>query len=138
MRFFTQNSKWITLAAVLLLVLACFLPWAYYPDLEKSFNGFYSENNIYGKPAKLLITFSAVNLLAQFLSSVFLKRLNLLLMALNLAYAVKSFIVYSACYHGICPVKQYGLYLVLLASLILMVTAVLPSGKLQDARPQAS
>jgi magnesium-transporting ATPase (P-type) len=133
MAFFSRYSKWITLLAVLTMVLACFLPWAYYPDLQRSFNGFYSENNIYGKPAKLMITFSLISLLAQFLSFIFLKRLNLLLMALNLAYAIKSFIVFGACYRGICPQKQVGLYLVILASVVLMITATLPSGDLKKS-----
>jgi len=131
MNSFSAYSKWVTLVAALLMVAACFMPWAFYPDLNKSFTGFFTENNIYGKPGKLLITFALFNVLAQFTNSIFLKRLNLLLMALGLAYAIKSYIVFAECYKGYCPEKQAGIYLMVAASVILLVTAVLPSGKLK-------
>jgi hypothetical protein len=132
MNHFSRYSKWVTLFGALLMITACYLPWAFYPDLNKSFTGFFSENNIYGKPAKLLIIFAVFNVLAQFLNSVFLKRVNLLLMALGFAYAIKSYIVYAECYKGYCPQKQVGLYLMVLASAILLITSVLPSGTLKE------
>jgi hypothetical protein len=52
-------------------------------------------------------------------------------MALGLAYAIKSYIVFAECYKGYCPEKQAGIYLMVAASVILLVTAVLPSGKLK-------
>ncbi len=128
MKSFTAYSKWVSLAAAMLMVIVCFIPWAYYPDLNKSFTGFFSENNIYGKPGKLLIFFAVFNVLAQFSKSIFLKRANLLLMALNLAYAIKSYIVFAECYKGYCPEKQAGIYLMVFAAVVLLVTAVLPSG----------
>jgi hypothetical protein len=131
MNSFSVYSKWLTLAAALLMIAACFMPWAFYPDLNKSFTGFFSENNIYGKPAKLLIFLALFNVLAQFTNSIFLKRLNLLLMALGLAYAIKSYIVFAECYKGYCPEKKTGIYLMVVASVILLLTAVLPSGKLK-------
>jgi hypothetical protein len=131
MNLFSSYSKWITLFAAILMVVACYLPWAFYPDLNKSFTGFFSENNIYGKPAKLLIAFAGFNVLAQFVNSVFMKRVNLLLMALGFAYAIKSYIVFAECYKGYCPQKQIGLYLMVVASAILLITSVLPSGTLK-------
>jgi hypothetical protein len=131
MKSFTPYSKWVTLAAAMLMVVVCFMPWAYYPDLQKSFTGFFTENNIYGKPGKLLIFFALFNVLAQFSKSVFLKRANLLLMALNLAYAIKSYIVFAECYKGYCPDKQAGIFLMVAAAGILLMTAVLPSGTIK-------
>jgi hypothetical protein len=131
MKHFSRYSKWITLLAAVMMVIACYLPWAFYPDLNKSFNGFFSENNIYGKPAKLLISFALFNVVAQFVNAVFMKRANLLLMAFGFAYAIKSYIVYAECYKGYCPQKQIGLYLMVVASAILLITSVLPSGKIE-------
>lgn len=131
MNSYSSFSKWATLAAALLMVAACFMPWAFYPDLNKSFTGFFTENNIYGKPGKVLITFALYNVLAQFTHSIFLKRLNLLLMALGLAYAIKSYILFAECYKGYCPEKQSGIYLMVLSAVVLLITAVLPSGTLK-------
>ena len=141
MKILESYSKWIAVSGSVLLILACFLPWAYYPDLDKVFTGFFSEKNIYGKPGKWLTVMAVFSLLCHFLPQVFFKRLNLLLMALNLAYAIKSYIIYAACYHGYCPQKRTGLYLMLFASVLLMVAAVFPSGKVKttiEEIPEAS
>jgi hypothetical protein len=131
MKFLEKYSKWIAVLGSALLILSCFLPWAYYPDLDKVFTGFFSEKNIYGRPGKWLTVMAILSLLCHFLPQVFYKRLNLLLMALNLAYAVKSYIIYAACYHGYCPEKRTGIYLMLLSSILLMIATVLPSGKVR-------
>jgi hypothetical protein len=126
-------SKWITLLAFGLLLLACYLPWAYYPDIQKSFTGFFTEKNIYGKPAKLLLIFGGISVLAQFLPFLFLKRTNMLSSALSMAYAVKTLIVFSGCYRGICPERQTGIYLMLLSVVLLLLTSVFPSGTVKKA-----
>lgn len=69
--------------------------------------------------------------ICHFLPQVFYKRLNLLLMALNLAYAIKTYIIYAACYHGYCPEKKPGIYLMLFASVLLMTAALFPTGKVK-------
>lgn len=135
MIWMSRYSKWITLFAFLLLLAACYMPWAYYPDLQKSFTGFFTEKNMYGKPAKLLISFGLVSVLAQFLNVLFLKRTNMLLTALSMAYALKTYLVYGACYHAICPEKQIGLFLMLFSVSLLMLSAVFPSGTIKNPTP---
>jgi hypothetical protein len=132
MRLLEIYSKWIAVFASVLLVVACFLPWAYYPDIDKVFTGFFSENNLYGKPGKWLTVMAVISLLCQFLPNIFYKRANLLLMALNVAYAIKSYIVFASCYHGYCPEKKIGIYLMLIASILLMIAAVFPSGRVKS------
>ena len=132
MRLLEIYSKWIAVFASVMLVVACFLPWAYYPDIDKVFTGFFSESNLYGKPGKWLTVMAVISLLCQFLPNIFYKRANLLLMALNVAYAIKSYIVFASCYHGYCPEKKIGIYLMLIASILLMVAAVFPSGRVKS------
>ncbi len=132
MKMLELYSKWIALLASVLLIIACFLPWAYYPDIDKVFTGFFSEKNLYGKPGKWLTVMAVISALCHFLPQVFYKRLNLLLMALNLAYAIKSYIIFAACYHGYCPEKRIGIYLMLFSSILLMAAAVFPSGKVKS------
>jgi hypothetical protein len=130
MNVISRYSRWVTLIAAIVLIFSCFMPWAYYADLQKSFTGFFSENNTYGKPGKWLISMAVISVICQFLPMIFLKRVNLLLMALNLAYAIKSFIVYAECYRGYCPVKQGGIYLMLVSSIVLMITAAFPTASI--------
>lgn len=131
MNSISRYSKWVTLLAAIVMIISCYLPWAYYPDLNKSFTGFFSENNLYGKPGKWLTFMAFTSVVCQFVPRISLKRLNLLLMALNLAYAIKTFIVYVECYRGYCPEKQVGIYLMLLSAIVLMITAVFPSAPLK-------
>lgn len=112
-----------------LLVAACYLPWAYYADVNKHFNGFFSEKNIYGKPYKLLFFFAGFTTLSAFIKNSWLKRAALLVGGLNVAYAIKNFLLFGSCYRGYCPEKEIGLYLMLISSVVIFVMSFLPEGK---------
>jgi hypothetical protein len=120
-------ARVLGIIAILLLIISCFMPWAYYPDVKEYFTGFYSAANKYGKPAKFLLSVAFISLVCQLVPKMFLKRMNIFLVSLNLAYGIRNYILYAACYRGICPEKQTGLYLMLTASILLMLAALLPS-----------
>jgi hypothetical protein len=121
-----KYSQWIGIAAALLLVAACFMPWAYFPDLQKDFTGFFSEKNIYGRPGKVLVFFSTIEILFFAIPRVWAKRANIFVSALAIAFAVKSYILYTSCYGGLCPEKRVGIFVVLATTLIGLVAALLP------------
>jgi len=125
----TRYSKWVGLAALAALVLACFLPWAFYADVNEVFTGFFSQGNVYGKPGKFLLIFGSITTLFIFLKNLWVKRAALLLGGLNVAYAIKNFLLFGACYRGYCPDKRIGLYLMLIATIVLFITTLLPEGK---------
>jgi hypothetical protein len=125
----TRYSKWLGLAALAALVLACFLPWAFYADVNEVFTGFFSQGNVYGKPGKFLLIFGSITTLFIFLKNLWVKRAALLLGGLNVAYAIKNFLLFGACYRGYCPDKRIGLYLMLIATIVLFITTLLPEGK---------
>jgi hypothetical protein len=130
MNRYAHLSKWISLAALALLALACFLPWAWYADLGKHFTGFFSEKNMYGKPGKFLLIMGVITTACAFIPKVWPKRVALFTASLNLAYAVKTFIVFASCYGGYCPEKRIGLWLMAAAAVVLLVAALMPEGKL--------
>ena len=121
-----KYSQWIGIVAALLLIAACFMPWAYFPDLGKNFTGFFSEKNIYGRPGKVLIFFSAAEILLFAIPRVWAKRANIFVAALTIAFAIKSYILYSSCYGGVCPDKRAGIFLMLGSAAITLVAALLP------------
>ncbi len=128
----TRYSKWIGLSAFLLLAISCFMPWAYYADVQKTFNGFFSENNIYGKPAKFLLVFGGISAFFVFLKNLWFRRSALLFGGLNVSYAIKNFLLFGACYRGYCPEKQAGIYIMLISTLILFVTTLFQEGKVEE------
>jgi amino acid permease len=126
-----KYSKWIGLAAAIALIISCFLPWAYYPDLDKVFTGFFSEKNVYGRPGKVFIFFAVAAIVLFLVPRVWAKRLNMLICALILAFAVKTYILFTSCYRGTCPDKKEGLYILVISSLIILIASVLPDLKLK-------
>ena len=121
-----KYSQWIGIAASLLLVGATFMPWAYFPDLGKDFTGFFSELNRYGRPGEILMFLSAVMILLFVLPKIWAKRCNIVVAAMTIAFSIKCYILYTACYRGICPEKRIGIFLILLAAGIAMAASLLP------------
>jgi hypothetical protein len=127
-----KYSQLIGILAGLILIAACFLPWAYYPDIDKVFTGFFSEKNSYGKPGMLLILFSVLSMLLFWVPRLWAKRLNLAWTAVLTAYCFRNFIRYSGCYAGYCPDKKIGLYLIVVCSTMMLVSSTLPDIKLRN------
>lgn len=121
-----KYSQWIGIAAALLVIVACLLPWAYYPDLQKEFTGFFSEQNIYGRPGKVLTLFAVIDIILFLIPRVWAKRANMLVAVLTFAFGVKSYILYTGCYRGICPERRVGIYLMLGGTVIVLVASLLP------------
>jgi hypothetical protein len=129
-----KYSQWIGIAASLLLIIACFLPWAYYPDIQKEFTGFFSEGNAYGRSGKVFVFFSVVEIVFFLIPKLWAKRANILVSAMTIAFGVKSYILFTACYRGTCPDKRLGIFLVLLAPIIMLIAALLPSLPVKEGK----
>jgi amino acid permease len=127
-----KYSNWIGIVAALLLIAACFFPWTYYPDLNKTFSGFFSEGNKYGRPGKVFIFFAIIAIVLFVTPRIWAKRLNMLITVLALAFAIRSFVLFTSCYQGICPEKRAGIFIVLIAPFIMLLASVLPDLKLKE------
>lgn len=126
----TRYSKWIGLAAVTLLVVSCFLPWVVIGNGRIIVSGVEAVGTNYGKPGYFHLIMAALFLFFHLVSRVWAKRANLLVVALNLGWAIRNFMILAFCQAGECPVRQKGLYLVLLASILMLVAALFPNMKL--------
>ena len=127
-----RYSKWISLFAFVLLLVACFLPWTYHADVNQDFTGFYSAKNMYGKPAKLLLVFAGITTLCAFVPVLWMKRTALLVGGLNVAYGIKNFLLFGSCYLGYCPEKKIGLFLMLLSTILVFLMSFFPDGKVKS------
>ena len=115
----------IGMAAALLLIMCCFFPWAYYPDLQENFTGFYSKQNQYGKPGKTFIFLSVLAIVLFLIPKLWSKRINQFVGVLIFAYAMKTYFIFTACYTGICPQIKIGLVGMLLFSIFILVSSLL-------------
>jgi len=131
-----KYSKWIGLAAAIALIVVCFMPWTYHADVQKNFTGFFSEKNAYGKPGKFLIIFSVVSIALVLIPKIWAKRTNLFITGLMLAYAIKTYILYTSCYNAYCPEKKAGIYLVVVLSFVQFLMSLFPDVKINKQEEQ--
>lgn len=129
--------KWIGLSACVALFVACFAHWTYHDDLHEFFTGFYSEKNAYGKPGIFLCFFAALSALLILIKRIWAKRFHLFLSALFVGYAIKTYTLYTSCYNAYCPQKQFGIYLMLVSTIIILIASVIPKMELKVTKETA-
>jgi hypothetical protein len=129
-----RYMKWIGLLAVILLVVSCFLPWVTIPSKNIVVSGIDSTGTNFGKPGYAHFIFGFFFVVFHFLSRLWAKRINVLIVALNIAWAVRNYFIISMCRTGECPEKQIGLWLVLGASSLMLIAALLPDIQLKDEK----
>jgi hypothetical protein len=124
-----RNSKWLGLIAALLLIAACFLPWVFIESKNITVTGVDGTGTNFGKPGYFHFILVAVFLVCTFTPRIWAKRLNLFISALNVGWAVKNFFMIAACSGGECPVRKSGIWLMLIAALLMLLSAFFPDMK---------
>jgi hypothetical protein len=122
-----QISKSLILGIIgaALVIIGCFLPWTFHADVNEYFTGFYSKNNLYGRPGKYLIIFTVVVLIGLFVQKYWAKGMALFVAAFSFAYSITAYVRYSSCYKAYCPSKQIGLFLTPLGCFLLLIAIMI-------------
>ena len=131
-----RYMKWIGLAAAVLMIVSCFTPWVFIESRNITVSGIDTTGTNFGKPGYFHFLMTFLFLAFSFIQRVWAKRINLLVTALNLGWAVRNFLIISACMGGDCPVKKSGLFGIVLASVIMLVAALFPDIKLPQDKPK--
>jgi hypothetical protein len=126
--------KWIGLLAVILLIVSCFTPWIIINSKNIIVSGIDSSGTNFGKPGYTHFILGFFFTIFHFIPKIWAKRWNLLIVALNIAWAVRNFFIISMCREGECPEKQIGLWLVLIASSLMLIAALFPSIELKEEK----
>ena len=129
-----RYMKWIGLTAALVLVVSCFTPWVFIESANITVSGVNTAGTNFGKPGYFHFVLAAVFLFCTFVPRIWAKRLNLLITALNVGWAVRNIFILAACSGGECPVRKTGIWLMLLASLLMLVSALFPDMKVQQEK----
>ena len=123
-----KTFRTIGIAAIILLFISAFLPWVYinFGKLHDAYlTGMNTGITNYGKPAILGLFFSFLFLITVFIPKVWAKRTGIFFAVIVLAWGIRNYFLFT-CEMGYCPHRQIGLYLTLLASLAIMVSALTP------------
>ena len=122
-----KYSKWIGLLAAVVIVAACYMKWIYVPSVQLEIGGMHANGkHNFGRPGLMNIIMTILAALMFVLPFIWAKRVNLFFCAFNIAWAIRNYILLSKCYSGECPVKQSGLYILLAASLVMLIMAMMP------------
>lgn len=127
-----KYSQPIGVVLILLFVLVAFFPWIYIPDTGAPVTGMGSS--MFGRPALFNLFCCVFSLVFFAIPRLWAKRANIFFATMNLAWALKNFIILSICRQGACPDRRPGLYLMFLATLGILVMAFLPRVSLTSKR----
>ncbi len=120
-----KHANKIGALVAVLVILSCFLTWITLPELGIRVTGFASEGTSFGKPGLVNCFMSGCAFILFLVPRIWAKRLILFFTGFNTAWAIRNFILLATCHGGECPQKQWGLYLLLGTSGLLLVISAL-------------
>lgn len=113
----------------LLLVGVCFLPWSYVQYIHVTLsgvNGYINKDLDYGRQI-IPHSFFALILIGLFvIPKIWAKRTNVFIAAINFAFSIKNYILFSLCREGICPEKKAGIFLLVFICLVIQIMTLFP------------
>ncbi len=114
------------------------MPWVHINVINETITGFhvpvFQSKTTYGKAGIPITIFTSIILLLMLVPRIWAKRVNLFIAALLLAYCVRVFILFTGyTFEGEITVKP-GAYLVLVFSLLIMLSAIFPTGVMQNGK----
>jgi hypothetical protein len=117
-----QSIRWLSVLTAAVIITACFFTWVSVEEKNFFVGGFFSSaNSRFGQPGILQVAFSAIYILLLLLNKIWSIRTAFFVSAFNVAWAIRNYIVISACNGGLCPEKHTGLYTILIGSILLLV-----------------
>lgn len=125
-----KYSNYVGVLAGITLIVACFLPWLYISSIQTILTGLHTPKTDFGKPGMLNIILAFISIILFIVPAVWAKRINLFIGAFNLAWSIRNFTLFSQCESGECPEKKIGIFIVLIASIVLFIMALVPKIKL--------
>ena len=124
------------MASCILLIAVCFMPWTYHADVQKNFTGFFSQNDAYGKPGRYFVFFSILVFILISLQKIWAQRVHLFTAGIMIAYALKTYILYTSCYNAYCPEKRIGIFLVVFLSVVIFASSLFSDIKIPEVKKQ--
>lgn len=128
--------KWVGIGAAALLIISCFSTWVIIASRNIVISGVDAAGTSYGKPGYFSLLLTLFFVVFTLTPRIWAKRINLIVTALNLAWAVRNYFIISACQGGECPEKHNGLYLMLLASVLMLLTSLFPDISLPENKEE--
>ena len=118
------------IVAAILLVISCFLTWVTIASKNIVITGLDAAGTNYGRPGYFNLLMTLFFVVFTLIPKIWAKRINLLVTALNFAWTIRNYFVITACMAGECPEKHSGIFLLILASVLMLISSLFPQLKL--------
>lgn len=116
--------KWVGILAALVVIISCFFPWIIIESKGILVTGVESGGTNFGKPGYMNFLLSGIFLILSLIPGSWTIRANLFTAGLNFAWSLRNFMLLARCEAGVCPERQTALYVLLIASLIMLVALI--------------
>jgi hypothetical protein len=121
-----QSMRWLSLLTAATIITACFFTWVSVEEKHFYIGGFFSSTgNRFGEPGLFHVILCTIYILLVLINKVWSLRTAFFISAFNIAWAVRNFMLISACSGGTCPEKHTGLYAILIGSILLIILTAL-------------
>lgn len=125
-----KNSQVIGILMAIVVIASCFFPWVYIESKQINVSGLNAVGTNFGKPGKMILYLTSFSIVLFLINKIWAKRINVFVTAFCFAWSIRNYLVLSACFAGECPEKQWALYVLVLASAMMMVMSFLPKIKI--------
>ena len=128
------------LLSCLLITGACFLPWIHINSINQTLTGYnvtkFPSGAYYGKAGIIITVLASIIFLLNLWKSKSARSINLFICALLVAYAIRTYIIFTgSLFEG--EVKIYaGMYAVVLLAFIILICGLFPRLYVQKATDQ--
>ncbi len=116
--------------AALMLILSCFLPWVYFSSINETFTGFhvipFANGTYYGRAGIFITVLTLLVLMLMFVNRAWAKGANLFIAGLIFAYAIRTYLVFTASLFPNEVTKKPGIFMILVFSLVLLLSTLFP------------
>ena len=127
-----KYSNYTGAVVAILLIGVCFAPWVYIESIHTTVSGLSAANTNFGLPGLINIVLAVIAIVLFILPTTWAKRLNLFAGAFNFAWSVRNYLLITQCEMGECPEKKWGIYALVLLSVLLLLLSFLPKIKVKD------
>jgi hypothetical protein len=129
---------WLGLGACVLMVISCFLPWVYFPNVGVTFTGIhvtkFPDGTYYGRAGYPIIVLTILITTCMLIPKIWAKRTNLFLCGLLIAYAFRTYNLFTGSLIDGEVINRAGIYLMLISATIMLVAALFPHITINDPK----
>jgi hypothetical protein len=131
-----KYSNVVGIVAAIAIIGVCFAPWVFIAPINTTITGMRAPNTNLGSPGLMNIVMAIAAIVFFIIPAIWAKRINLFVGAFNMAWAIRNYLLVTQCQLGECPEKKWGIYALLVLSLMLLIMALVPKVKLEENRDQ--